>query len=325
MFFEVRDEIKKEGKYMVSSKVDEASFITCFLTKYCDELYHRRVKLDKLSEQFSCECNLFPTKGIACRHIFSAMKALHFKRILDSLILNRWTMNAKGVGLKNKAFAPNCKYTCAEESARFGHVSNRASELSFYASKNDEVFKLVNQVLDDAIAVARSAWEGYADDVSNKRRNVTPDITMRNPVFTKTKGTGPPRTGTAPRSRKCSVCNKKGHNKTTCKRRMKSNYDASLRKLSPSIAHGSTINLDDDTDIWFDKNENGNGSTYINFENSSDCDTNFINEGCKGTHAFGKHFFSNKMGENMVGYDVQDYLINEADEGDWWGTPTNER
>lgn len=47
--------------------------------------------------KFECECRLFEHMGMACCHMLKVMDVLGFTEILQQLIVNRWTSDARDV------------------------------------------------------------------------------------------------------------------------------------------------------------------------------------------------------------------------------------
>ena len=50
---------------------------------------------DLVEETFRCSCRMFESFGLPCHHIFYVMTVEQLKKILASLILKRWTKEAK--------------------------------------------------------------------------------------------------------------------------------------------------------------------------------------------------------------------------------------
>ncbi|KAJ1404687.1 Zinc finger, CCHC-type [Sesbania bispinosa] len=94
-FWEVKSEIESAAAYNVVDRVVTGETVRLTMNKFCKPDYEYDVVLDKSELKFNCECRMFESCGIPCRHIFCAMKNEHVKTIPSSLILKRWTKSAK--------------------------------------------------------------------------------------------------------------------------------------------------------------------------------------------------------------------------------------
>ena len=86
MFFKIRDEMKREGKYIVTSLVEDNGIITCSISKYGNVQKARIVNYTRTTNIYFCRCNLYGSKGIPCQHIFAVLKALHVTKFPTSLV-----------------------------------------------------------------------------------------------------------------------------------------------------------------------------------------------------------------------------------------------
>ncbi|PON46921.1 FHY3/FAR1 family [Trema orientale] len=118
MFYKVRDQILKEGKYMITSTRRYGDKVTYNLTKYNAKIIRRTVVHDMTMDAYECECCYFLTLDVPCRHIFAIMKNEHVIHLPDSLIVSHWTMKAKENLTNNFVSAKSCKNSCSEERAR---------------------------------------------------------------------------------------------------------------------------------------------------------------------------------------------------------------
>ncbi|PON55579.1 FHY3/FAR1 family [Parasponia andersonii] len=243
--------MKREGKYMVRSTIEEGDIVTTKFRKYGTTNVSRSVIFNTATEEFYCECEGFPTNGIPCRHILATMKSRNMNKIPNSLILRRWTAQAKTEEESRESYNPKCKYTCTVESARFGHIHNQGAEIA-YSAKNEGMFRLGNTHMEKVVNIVRTVWQEYTDDAKKKTTEAAKEteIDIRNPVFTKTK-----RTSNCPAIgrktvRRCSICNKEGHNKTTCLRRETNTVDSPDLSLNLEDLSNNTIRLDEETDTW---------------------------------------------------------------------------
>ncbi|PON97905.1 hypothetical protein TorRG33x02_062200 [Trema orientale] len=174
------------------------------------------------------------------------MKEMNVTEIPDCLIQWQWTMHAREKLSKVIDIAPRCNKSCSEESARFGYMNNLGAQMAYYSAKSETLFKMGEEMMLKSIASLKSSWEGVGDKTEGSAKKIPISKQIRNPLYTKTKGTAPkPRTN-APRTRRCSNCNNYGHNKTTCKRKRRNSLDSP--RSHTSIAED--VDLADENDTW---------------------------------------------------------------------------
>ncbi|GMN24115.1 hypothetical protein TIFTF001_040537 [Ficus carica] len=216
MFFKVRAETKREGKYMVTGHEEEDGIITCYLRKYAAEYYLRCVTYHKDSMQFKCECNMFASKGYPCRHIFSAMKSLEMTKLPENMILSRWTKHAKGMVGGNDTESKNQMHK-RNEASWFGDISHICSDIAWYASRDEMLYRNTKLKLESICHALRSSWlaEG-GQSIKNASSGPLPGPSVKNPIFSRTKGSSSTDTCQA-RKKRCGDCKQLGHNKATCK------------------------------------------------------------------------------------------------------------
>ena len=91
IFYRVRKQILREGKYGVTSITLSSGMILLRLKKYGDNVTKQSVLYDGVEDTYTCECQCYPIKGIPCRYIFACMKHMGVTKILVSLIWKHWT------------------------------------------------------------------------------------------------------------------------------------------------------------------------------------------------------------------------------------------
>ena len=193
MFYKIRDQMKREGKYIVKSLIEQDSQRTCILQKYGDDKKDRVVTYSTTNMAYSCPCNLFSSKGVSCRHMFAAMKAMHIKDFPASLICNRWrksTIGDKDVESQQQQLPKDSKPIDSDK-LRFGHVTSKCSEIAFLASHNEEMFRVAVQAIESlgtqlrgmmGISNEEKGNKSPEDLLGNSNKNVL------NPDYSKTKG-----------------------------------------------------------------------------------------------------------------------------------------
>lgn len=93
IFKEVKDEIMKVGAMIVKNIFSRGEMNIYTLIKYCRDKYEREVVYDRTTFQYSCR--LFDSRGFPCSHMFYVMKEEYIDHIPTSLVLSRWTKDAK--------------------------------------------------------------------------------------------------------------------------------------------------------------------------------------------------------------------------------------
>nr|XP_025680312.1 protein FAR1-RELATED SEQUENCE 9-like [Arachis hypogaea] len=95
MFGKVK--IKIEGVVALDVINEENISTTVVLkVKECDREQHiHTVLYERNTENMECECSRWSSEGIPCSHIFCAMKRVGLQKLPESLLLRRWSMDAK--------------------------------------------------------------------------------------------------------------------------------------------------------------------------------------------------------------------------------------
>ncbi|KAL4346308.1 hypothetical protein GQ457_17G007350 [Hibiscus cannabinus] len=89
-------ELQNETLYrLMESIVEIGQSQTFHLTKYRDPSKIYEVVLDVITENLMCSCRKFETVGIPCCHQLHVLKLQDYSNLPQSLILHRWTKNAK--------------------------------------------------------------------------------------------------------------------------------------------------------------------------------------------------------------------------------------
>ncbi|CAJ2633421.1 unnamed protein product [Trifolium pratense] len=138
IFKEVKEEIMKAGELIVKHKkeIGDTKFYT--LTKYCRDVYERTVVYD--GDTFQCSCRLFDSRGFPCSHIFHVMEEEHVDHIPSTLVLSRWTKDAK-IDYLNMVDVNDPVDSDVIELARFGAYCSVLTTFCKEASKKNGVTK----------------------------------------------------------------------------------------------------------------------------------------------------------------------------------------
>ncbi|RYR66974.1 hypothetical protein Ahy_A03g013182 [Arachis hypogaea] len=91
----VKDEIEAAGALNVTECPNSGDIVEYNMSEYFNQQWQLKVSYNKEKDLFACECRLFETRGLPCPHIFGVLKHRKAKCVPISLILKRWTREAK--------------------------------------------------------------------------------------------------------------------------------------------------------------------------------------------------------------------------------------
>ena len=167
-----------------------------------------------------CSCRMFEFRGVPCRHMFSVMKNKHVVELHKSLIVKRWSKDARS--LCDIPYPVQSMPREALEVSRYGALTAECNRLCFFASKTDAGYNLLQKEISRLSAIV----EGLANEKEKEKEKVQAPTTpssskgsvVRDPIPVRTKGrekldkkTEPPR-----RPITCGYCQGTGHNSQTC-------------------------------------------------------------------------------------------------------------
>ncbi|KAJ1382616.1 Zinc finger, CCHC-type [Sesbania bispinosa] len=205
-FWEVKSEIEIAAAYNVVDRAETGESVRLTMNKFGKLDYEYHVVLDKSELKFICECRMFESCGIPCRHIFCAMKNEHVKTIPSSLILKRWTKSAKTDFMSSDPVVRLDKDKV--DLLREGGIGAACDYLSRVAKKHVHDYK---SIMDDIYKVAEKIESRNCQ--SEKKSNGRGQI--GDPEVVKTKG-APRKSRRMTRARRCSNCRRRGHTKNKC-------------------------------------------------------------------------------------------------------------
>ncbi|KAK2656035.1 hypothetical protein Ddye_009087 [Dipteronia dyeriana] len=139
-------------------------------------------------KKFECFCILFDTAGIPCCHYFGVMKSRNMHQIRETLILPRWTTNAKDdftIEVSN-----NSTPTHIIQKARYGALSAMANRMCYLASKSTGGYKDAKVAINNLM----NQMQGLLTTSSTKNKgklpihNMTPHVHVKDPFLATTKG-----------------------------------------------------------------------------------------------------------------------------------------
>lgn len=258
MYKKVVRELKLQNAYSVRSMEDLVDYRRYSLTKFPEGDAPYIVRYRKLDGHLDCTCLLFETDGYPCCHIFSVMKFLNMISIPNSLIMSRWTINAKSP-LHQHPPPHNEVPSEIMEMGRFGSLNSDFYHLAYYATKVEDYYNETRMELARLTLKFKSLMESQPSNVDPHNAEVSeddePSFTIhRDSLVVRNKGTGNRQQqrdtmdvdeGTDNARRKCSLCKSYGHNRQTCPRKDRGkNKETPVRETNtaPIESQASTEN-----------------------------------------------------------------------------------
>ncbi|XP_062093560.1 protein FAR1-RELATED SEQUENCE 5-like [Humulus lupulus] len=230
MYYKVADQIKAEHAYFVNNCEDNGESFSYSLSKFQHEDRVYNVHYHPQEETFTCHCLLFETDGYPCRHIWAVMKYRHMKIVPQSLLLKRWSKNAKAdLPLELKQHSTEKQQLF--EMARQASLTLDTKLLSYYASKSEQSYTKAKQevatltaMFKDAVPLESNIGDNDVERYQTYQEN---ENITRDPTPCRTKGSAYERNnrdnvtidmsdGAVKTKRKCSNCYSADHNRRTC-------------------------------------------------------------------------------------------------------------
>nr|XP_029145217.1 protein FAR-RED IMPAIRED RESPONSE 1-like [Arachis hypogaea] len=209
---EILGEVKKEIQEVVALDVineENISTTVVLKVKECDRRQHTYIVLyDRNTEHMECECSRWSSEGIPCRHMFCAMKRVGLQKLPDSLLLRRWSKDAKKY-LDESSAGGTTQDREREFLMRYGALSVAATWMVFLGVQDGPSFH------DTMNEVCR--WTQTLEQKSDLKRQTTDSTTpnfVGDPSVVKTKGA--PKGKKERGKRRCTKCNSAGHVKNKC-------------------------------------------------------------------------------------------------------------
>jgi len=175
-----------------------------------------------------CSCQMMESVRLPCRHMFHVLKLEQIAKILDNMVLRRWTKKAKEHN--------TCRTTKPEvdtdvsEMARFSALSAACNKMCYNAAKNVEAYE--NALVEINRLTLTYEQQSERDGLPNKKLRM--GTKLRNPVVVKTKGAMSKAKCVAESSRKCGKCRQVGHTTQTCP--IQGNDNTQLRYVPSSLS-----------------------------------------------------------------------------------------
>ncbi|XP_057431820.1 protein FAR1-RELATED SEQUENCE 5-like [Lotus japonicus] len=203
----------------VSLFKETSTCIICFVSRFSLSSRKWNVTLSKTTSEFKCSCMRMESYGIPCDHILAVCRYLDLPEIPSSLIVGRWTKDAKeGLELRGEqlgAWDPMdfCRFTVLRENCRrMSKAACRAPET--FRDTNELVLKQARKLekLEKGDGVKQTVHVDHnPNDAEQFLRDPLKPIKRR--IGGASRGSGPGR-----RTSHCGLCGGAGHNRKTCLR-----------------------------------------------------------------------------------------------------------
>ncbi|KAJ1393906.1 Zinc finger, PMZ-type [Sesbania bispinosa] len=261
IFKDVKYEIERAGGLNVIERSIEGDNVVFKLKEYCKPRSERFVVYDKENSKFVCDCRLFESCGIPCRHIFCVMRLEHIDVIPPCMICNRWRKDDKSDFMISDGLdevEPDMMRVC-----RFVVTSSHCNSLCDMVSQKREHFK---EFINDIMKL-KQKYERLSSSSSttNVKENVVQD-----PTVVKKKG-APMKIRKRRKSKRCSNCNISGHVITTCPRLFPPEVDEVNINDEDHGPESQTLRRDaaqNDDGISSDENFPDSSSNHVSGSNS---------------------------------------------------------
>ncbi|MED6109206.1 hypothetical protein PIB30_116899 [Stylosanthes scabra] len=194
--------------------VDEENISTLIvlMVKECEGRQREyRVVYDLNTMNMECVCSRWSSEGYPCSHMFYAMKRLGLQKLPESLLLKRWSKDAKkysdktlvGSTVHDMERAFLMRYVALSVATAWMVFLGAQNGPSFHDTIN-EVYRLTN-ALEQKSGLKKQATKSPAQNL------------VDDPLVVKTKGA--PKGRKERGKRKCTECNNAGHSKRNCRAR----------------------------------------------------------------------------------------------------------
>lgn len=244
VFIEVRKEITRSDAYTVLHHHIIREAEVCTIQKYLSpNSVNRKVTFDRADNIIKCECLWMETRGIPCRHIFSAMKRLQIGDIPKNLIKSRWLKDCKesylsGPGAERRFIHPDII-----ESRRYGGINEQVNLFTYYCKKSRKIQERGTELMSSVLMDLKEMVTDIGEEeqmVADAIHGVHEALKEPNPVATKGrpsqgKSSQPTVSQPIPKPRTCRVCKKSGHDFRNCKVRKRNSDKEQMESNETSL------------------------------------------------------------------------------------------
>ncbi|XP_025703599.1 protein FAR1-RELATED SEQUENCE 5-like [Arachis hypogaea] len=208
MFGKVKTEIEGVAALDVINEENISTTVVLKVKEYYRGQHIYTVLYERNTENMECECSKWSSEGISCSHMFCAMKRIGLQKLPETLLLRRWSKDAKKYPDESLA-GSTVQDGERDFLMRYGALSVAATWMVFLGAQDGPSFHdTMNEV---------SRLTKTLEQKSCLKRG-TRDSPMPNfvgdPSVVKTKGA--PKGKKESRKRRCTKCNNAGHVKNNC-------------------------------------------------------------------------------------------------------------
>ncbi|XP_050383678.1 protein FAR1-RELATED SEQUENCE 5-like [Argentina anserina] len=220
IYIVIRTQMDFEKKFYVTSRLPDWDFenLMVYVTQYGKVSRRWTVQYiapsvsTGVEESYTCSCQLFESDGIPCPHIFCVLKTEGVTEYPKSLICERWKKSSGTRPVDMTSFHCSTGFNAA----RYLMLAHAAKKACFNFANSDEGFEkgmtFLKKLQDESL---KFRFPKRPRLMVQDNENV-----VRDPVVARTKGTHwnseEGNKNKEESGRKCSICQKTGHNKTTC-------------------------------------------------------------------------------------------------------------
>ena len=218
--------INRSSAMIVSGSKETCGYYIYTVNKYMRPDQEWRVSFNPAEDIFKCVCRRMESFGIPCEHIIAVLVFIDHAELPQSLVMSRWTKNAKDVLGSNSNGRPT--FWDSHLATRYGALMFRWGRLSKLVVDNGDDYKEQMDIAAAAILKAEQK-RGISDSTTNLEEDVV-EVNLQNPASVRTKGrcggVGSTSGTNNRRVTHCSTCGDPGHNKKTCSQRTVGTQDA---------------------------------------------------------------------------------------------------
>lgn len=219
MFRLVRDELDKEGMLTIVICGRDVVSTTYKVRQFGVSAREVQVVIDEATKTIYCGCKLFESIGIPCSHSFVVLKAENIIEIPRSMLLSRWTKEAKIMDHASLDTCSNRSHYMTKE-ARVGLIFSACQTLLRYAASSVTAYNIaINDIHNLTLRLEAMCHKEKSPGQPIRRSdNVVQDLEV-----VLTKGSIKRAKMGQTQQRKCSRCGVSGHNVRKCKQKIRQN------------------------------------------------------------------------------------------------------
>ncbi|QHN92715.1 Protein FAR1-RELATED SEQUENCE [Arachis hypogaea] len=202
----VKDDIEAAGALNVTKCPNSRDIVEYNTSEYFNQQWQFKVSYNKDKDLFACECRLFETRRLLCSHIFGILKHRNAKCVPTSLILKRWTRDAKSDFICSIAEQDSANDIVP--TLRCGAMTSICWKLCDISSKNSADYRKISGELLKLISKVQNKSDAQA-------RFSPMSALIGDPTVVKSKG-APKKVPKGQKRRRCSHCKSSRHFVRTC-------------------------------------------------------------------------------------------------------------